>query len=107
MVRELLRGGARVNEKGGPGWQPPLHETIGQCGLPPEGPGDNDNFRIAMLKTLVAAGADPKARNAQGQTVLEALTRLAAEAEPNDPSDPQGFRRACLRAKLEYLRSLP
>jgi ankyrin repeat protein len=106
LVKQLLRGGARVNDKGGPGWQPPIHETLDNCGLPPEGPGDNDNFRMNMLKTLVAAGADPRASNAKGETALQAITRLRAEAEPFEAHDPQGFRRACLQAKLDYLRSL-
>jgi hypothetical protein len=106
LVKQLLRGGARVNEKGGPGWQPPIHETIDNCGLPPEGPGENDNYRMNMLKTLVAAGADPRATNAKGETALQAITRLRAEVEPFDKYDPQGFRRACFQAKLDYLRTL-
>jgi ankyrin repeat protein len=106
LVKQLLRGGARVNGKGGPGWQPPIHETLDNCGLPPEGPGENDNFRMNMLKTLVAAGADPRATNAKGETALQAITRLRAEVEPFDKFDPQGFRRACFQAKLDYLRTL-
>jgi ankyrin repeat protein len=106
LVKQLIRGGARVNEKGGPGWRPPIHVTLDNCGLPPEGPGENDNFRMNMLKTLVAAGADPRAKNAKGETALQAITRLRAEAEPFDAYDPQGFRRACFQAKLDYLRTL-
>ena len=106
LVKQLLRGGARVNDKGGTTWQPPLHVTLNNCGLPPEGPGENDNFRMNMLKTLVAAGADPKATNAKGETVLQAMTRLRAEVEPFEPTDPQGFRKACFQAKLDYLRTL-
>ena len=107
LVKQLLCGGARVNDKGGPGWQPPIHETIDNCGLPPEGPGENDNYRMNMLKTLVAAGADPRALNGKGETTLQAITRLRAEAEPFEAQDPQGFRRSCFQAKLEYLRTLP
>jgi ankyrin repeat protein len=106
LVKQLLRGGARVNQKGGPGWKPPIHATIDNCGLPPEGPGENDNFRMNMLKTLVAAGADPRAKNAKGETVLQVITRLRAETEAFEPHDPQGFRRACFQAKLEYIRTL-
>jgi len=106
IVKQLLRGGARVNDKGGPGWKPPIHLTLDNCGLPPEGPGENDNYRMNMLKTLVAAGADPRAKNAKGETALQAITRLRAEAEPFDAHDPQGFRRACFQAKLDYLRTL-
>jgi ankyrin repeat protein len=106
LVKQLLRGGARVNDKGGPGWKPPIHSTLDNCGLPPEGPGENDNFRMNMLKTLVAAGADPRAKNAKGETALQAITRLRAEAEPFEAHDPQGFRRACFQAKLEYIRTL-
>jgi ankyrin repeat protein len=107
LVKELIRGGARVNDKGGPGWQPPIHETLNNCGLPPEGPGENDNYRMNMLKTLVAAGADPRATNAKGEDALQAMTRLRAEVEPFEKHDPQGFRRACFQAKLDYLRTLP
>jgi ankyrin repeat protein len=106
LVKQLLRGGARVNYKGGPGWQPPIHETLNNCGLPPEGPGENDNFRMNMLKALLAAGADPKAANDKGETALAAITRLRAEAEPFEARDPQGFRKACAQAKLDYLKSL-
>jgi ankyrin repeat protein len=106
LVKQLIRGGARVNDKGGPGWGPPIHKTLNNCGLPPEGPGENDNYRMNMLKTLVAAGADPRATNAKGETALQAITRLRAEAEPYEAHDPQGFRRACFQAKLEYLRTL-
>lgn len=106
LVKELLRGGARVNDKGGPGWKPPIHVTLNNCGLPPEGPGENDNYRMNMLKTLVAAGVDLRATNEKGETALQAITRLRAEAEPVEAHDPQGFRRACFQAKLEYLRGL-
>ena len=107
LVKQLLRGGARVNEKGGPGWGPPIHKTLNNCGLPPEGPGENDNYRMNMLKTLVAAGADPRAANAKGETPLQVITKLRTEAEPVQAHDPEGFFRACYQAKLEYLRSLP
>jgi ankyrin repeat protein len=106
LVKQLIRGGARVNDKGGPGWQPPIHATLNNCGLPPEGEGENDNFRMNMLKTLIAAGADPKAVNDKGETALVAIARLRAEAEPFEARDPQGFRKACFQAKLDYLKSL-
>ena len=89
LVKQLLRGGARVNQKGGAGWRPPIHTTIDNCGLPPEGPGENDNYRMNMLKTLVAAGADPRAKNAKGETALQAITRLRAEAEPSRRTIPR------------------
>lgn len=106
LVKQLLRGGARVNEHGGTTWRPSLHVTLDNCGLPPEGPGENDNFRLNMLKTLIAAGADRMAANEKGETALQAMTRLRAEAEPFEPTDPQGFRKACFQAKLDYLRTL-
>lgn len=106
MVKQLLRGGARVNERGGTTWQPPIHGPLAICGLPPEGPGENDNYRLNLLKTLIAAGADPAATNARGETALQAITRLRAEAEPPEPNDPEGFKKACLQAKLDYLTSV-
>lgn len=106
LVKQLLRGGARVNDRGGTTWRPPLHVTLNNCGLPPEGAGENDNFRLNMLKTLIAAGADPSATNEKGETALQAMTRLRAEAEPFEPTDPEGFRKACFQAKLDYLRTL-
>ena len=106
LVKQLLRGGARVNDRGGTTWQPPIHRTLGNCGLPPEGPGENDNYRMNMLRTLIAAGASPTATNDKGETALQAISRLRAEAEPFEPTDPQGFRKACLQSKLDYLRTL-
>ncbi len=105
LVKQLLRGGARVNDPGGTTWRPPVHVTLDYCGLPPEGPGENDNYRLNMLKTLIAAGADPRATNDKGETALQAMTRLRVEAEPFEPTDPQGFRKACFQAKLDYLRT--
>jgi hypothetical protein len=52
------------------------------------------------------AGADPRATNAKGETALQAITRLRAEVEPFDKHDPQGFRKACFQAKLDYLRTV-
>ncbi|MCC7125577.1 MAG: ankyrin repeat domain-containing protein [Acidobacteria bacterium] len=106
LVKQLLRGGARVNEPGGTTWQPPLHVTLNTCGLPPEGPGENDNYRLHLLETLIAAGASRAATNARGETAVQAMTRLRAEVEPFEPTDPQGFRKACFQAKLDYLRTL-
>jgi hypothetical protein len=106
LVKQLLRGGARVNDHGGTTWRPPLHVTLDNCGLPPEGPGENDNYRMNMLTTLIAAGADPTATNEKRETALQAMTRLRAEVEPFESTDPQGFRRACFQAKLDYLRTL-
>lgn len=105
-VKQLLRGGARVNDPGGTTWRPPVHVTLDNCGLPPEGPGENDNYRMTMLETLIAAGADPRATNDKGETALQAITRLRAEAEPFEATDPEGFRKACFQAKVDYLRTL-
>jgi ankyrin repeat protein len=99
MTRALLRGGARINERRGARWQPPIHWSLGICGLPPEGGKENDYYRITLLQTIVAAGGSATATNAQGQTPLEAVTKNLAETR-------DAFPRACLQAKLEYLKSL-
>ncbi len=55
----------------------------------------------------MAAGADPRATNDKGETALQVITRLRAEAEPFAAHDPQGFFKACFQAKLDYLRHSP
>lgn len=103
IVRELIRGGARVNEKHGAAWRPPLHDAVTSCGLPPEGEGENDYYRVNLMKALVSAGADSQAKNAKGQTPAEAV---AAEI-PNTGTNEYGvWKRGCLQAKLDYLKSL-
>ena len=99
MTRALLRGGARINERRGARWQPPMHWSLGICGLPPEGGKENDYYRITLLQTIVAAGGSATATNAQGQTPVEVVTKNLAETR-------DAFPRACMQAKLEYLKSL-
>jgi ankyrin repeat protein len=98
-VRALLRGGARVNEARGTRWQPPIHASLGICGLAPEGEGENDYYRVTLLKTIVAAGAVPTAKNKDGRTPIEVVTALLSAAD-------RDFYRACYTAKLDYLRSV-
>jgi hypothetical protein len=76
-----------------------LLAPLGICGHAPEGEGENDYYRVTLMKTLVAAGADGKARDAAGQTPIEIVsTLLAGTQEP--------FYRACYQAKLDYLKTL-
>jgi ankyrin repeat protein len=99
MVRALLRGGARINDQRAARWEPPVHLMIGLCGPPPEGPGENDTYRVTLLRTIVEAGASASAKNAAGQTPIDVVTRdLAQQTHP--------FYKACGQAKLDYLGSL-
>jgi ankyrin repeat protein len=99
MVRALLRGGARINDQRGPGAEPPIHIPLGFCGPPPEGPGENDVYRVNLLRAIVEAGASATAKNAAGQTPIDVVTKdLAAQTHP--------FYKACAQAKLDYLRSV-
>lgn len=77
----------------------PLFATIGMC----DGPADGDNNGIKMLQALVAAGVDLKAKNADGQTPMEFVTKLLDDVRLYQQSEA---RRACLQAKLDYLKSL-
>jgi ankyrin repeat protein len=99
MVKALLAAGARVNEAHGAGWQPPILGLLGICGHAPEGDGENDYYRVTLMKALVAAGADGKAKDAQGQTPIEIVSKLLAGAEGD-------FYKACYQAKLDYLKTL-
>lgn len=101
MVKALLAAGARVNEAHGVGWQPLILAPLEICGYAPEGEGDkeNDFYRVALLKALVAAGADGKAKNKAGESPVDTVRRRLADAE-ND------FYRACFQAKLDYLKTL-
>lgn len=76
-----------------------LFATLGMC----EGQGDGDNYGAAMTQALVAAGVDPKTKNAEGQTPSDVVTKLLAEVALYQQSEA---RRACLQAKLDYLKSL-
>lgn len=98
MVRALVRGGARVNDPIGAGWQPPIHWTLGICGLPPEGGTENDYYRVALLRTIVAAGASATVKNKDGQTPEESVLKQVTGDQP--------FYRACREAKLAFLRSV-
>lgn len=97
ITRELLRGGARVNEKRGLSQQPAIHGSLGICARPLEGDDQNDNYRVTLLRTVVEAGADRTARNASGETAIDVVTKALATAEGD-------FYRACHQAKLDYLR---
>lgn len=101
MTQALLAAGARVNEAHGTGWEPPILALLGICGYAPEGEGDkaNDYYRVTLMKTLVKAGADGKARTAAGESPVEVVSkRLAGTQEP--------FYRACFQAKLDFLKTL-
>jgi ankyrin repeat protein len=99
MTRELLRGGARINEIRGLSQRPAIHGSLGICARPLDGDDQNDNYRVALLRTVVEAGADRNAKNASGETAIEVAAKELAGAEGD-------FYRACHQAKLDYLRSL-
>jgi ankyrin repeat protein len=99
MVKALIAAGARVNEAHGSSWQAPILPLLGICGHAPEGDGENDYYRVTLMKAVVAAGADGKAKNAQGQTPIEIVSTLLAGAEGD-------FYKACYQAKLDYLKTL-
>ncbi len=99
MVKALVAAGARVNEPHGRSWQAPILPLLGICGQAPEGDGENDYYRVTLMKAVVAAGADGKARDAKGQTPIETVSELLAGAEGD-------FYKACYQAKLDYLKTL-
>ncbi len=99
MTRELLRGGARINEIRGLSQQPAIHASLGICARPLEGDDQNDNYRVALLRTVVEAGADRTAKNASSETAIEVATKGLAAAEGE-------FYKVCMKAKLDYLVSL-
>jgi Ankyrin repeats (3 copies) len=76
-----------------------LFATLGMC----DGPRDGDNHGATMMKALVAAGVDPARKNAEGETPSDVLTKLLKEVVLYQQSEA---RRACLQAKLDYLKSL-
>ncbi len=101
MTRALLAAGARVNEAHGGGWEPPILALLEICGYPPQSEGDkeNDYYRVTLMKTLVKAGADGRAKTKDGRSPVDVVsTRLAEAQEP--------FYRACFQAKLDYLKTL-
>jgi len=99
MTKALLAAGARVNDRHGTGWQPPILGLLEICGYAPEGEGENDYYRVTLMKALVKAGADGTAKNAAGETPVQVVSRRLAEAD-------QPFYRACFQAKLDYLKTL-
>ena len=99
MVKALLSAGARVNEVRGAGWKPPILALLEMCGHAPEGDGENDYYRVTLMKTLVKAGADGTAKNAAGETPIEFVTKLLAGTQ-------EPFYRACYQAKLDFLKTL-
>lgn len=99
MVRDLLKAGARPNERIGEGWQPPLHAALPHCGKLADGSGRDDDFHVDLLRALVDAGADRTAKDAAGLTPVEAVAKRMAEAT-------HPYYEYCFRQKLEYLQSL-
>lgn len=98
MVTALLAAGARVNDRHGAGWQPPILAVLGICGHAPEGDGENDYYRVTLMKTLVQAGADRTAKDPSGATPIEIVSKLLAGT--NEP-----FYVACYQAKLAFLET--
>lgn len=99
MTRTLLRGGARINEIRGLSQQPAIHGSLGICASPIDGDDQNDNYRVAILRAVVDAGADRNAKNSSGETAIDVVGKSLASAQGD-------FYRACHQAKLDYLRSL-
>ncbi len=99
MVRDLLKAGARPNERIGEGWKPPLHVALAHCGTLADGSGSDADFHVDLLRALVDAGADRSARDAAGLTPAEAAARRLAEAT-------HPYYQRCFQAKVDYLRSL-
>lgn len=97
IVKALLDAGARVNDAHGQGWQPLLHDVVGLCGPLPKDDPDNDYYRVTVMRALLAAGADPRAKNRDGQTPLDVATGLLAGTQ-------EPFYRACYQAKIDLLR---
>jgi ankyrin repeat protein len=99
MVRDLLKAGARPNERLGEGWTPPLHAALAHCGKLEDGSGSDSDFHVDLLRALVDAGADRSARDAAGLTPAEAAARRLADAT-------HPYYQHCFQAKVTYLRSL-
>jgi ankyrin repeat protein len=98
MVRDLLKGGARPNERIGEGWKPPLHVALAHCGKLQDGSGDDSDFHVDLLRALVDAGADRSATDDAGLTPVEAAAKRLADAT-------HPYYTHCFQAKVEYLRS--
>jgi len=99
MVRDLLKAGARPNERVGDGWQPPIHAALAQCGKLADGSGDDSDFHVDLLRALVEAGADRAAKDAAGLTPA-----AAAEKRLADATHP--YYKRCFQAKVDYFRTL-
>ena len=99
MVRDLLKAGARPNERTGEGWKPPLHAALAHCGKLADGSGSDADFHVDLLRVLVAAGADRSAQDAAGLTPADAAAKRLADA-----SHP--YYQHCFQAKVDYLRLL-
>jgi ankyrin repeat protein len=99
MVRDLLKAGARPNERIGDGWTPPLHAALAQCGRLEDGSGIDADFHVDLLRALVDAGADRAAKDAAGWTPLDAAAKRLADAT-------HPYYQHCFQAKVDYLRSL-
>ena len=99
MVRDLLKAGARPNERTGEGWKPPLHVALAHCGKLQDGSGSDADFHVDLLRALVDAGADRSAKDAAGLTPAEAAAKRLADAT-------HPYYKHCFQAKVDYLRSL-
>ena len=99
MTKALLAAGARVNDRRSAQWRPPILAVLGICGHAPEGEGENDYYRVTLMKTLVKAGADGKAKDDAGKTPIEIVSALLAGTQ-------EPFYVACYKAKLDFLKTL-
>ena len=99
MVRDLLKAGARPNERVGEGWQPPLHIALAHCGKLADGSGSDADVHVDLLQALVKAGADRSAKDAAGLTPAEAAAKRLADAT-------HPYYQRCFQAKVDYLRSV-
>ncbi len=99
MVRDLLKAGARPNERIGDGWTPPLHAALAHCGKLADGSGTDADVHVDLLRALVDAGADRSSKDAAGLSPVEAADKRLADAT-------HPYYKRCFQAKVDYLRLL-
>ncbi len=91
LVQSLLRGKPNLAAIDGVSGLPVLHLAVSGC--------DAQDFDIALLRTLVAAGADVRAADTEGRTPRQrAEASLQGEARP--------FYKACYEARVAALKAL-